>query len=209
MASPALSSVRVVADDWRLRIELGDGGAHGVLGLLGLVDTDADDLARELTRQRLAVTRDEDTVFVYASSQAQLQSARALIDARLAADGLQPQAVVAEHWLDDEDRWDDEPPTATVDEEVAAEGYAPWEVRIPCRSHGEARDLAGRLEAEGYGVVRRWRYVIAGTATRADAEELAARLHGEVEGGGELVYETAPGNPFAFLGGLGGDGTPL
>ena len=38
---------------------------------------------------------------------------------------------------------------------------------------------------------------------------LAERLHGEVEAGGELVYEALPQNPFAVFGGLGGAGTPL
>ena len=57
--------------------------------------------------------------------------------------------------------------------------------------------------------MRRWSYVIAGVATREQAEELAARLHGEVEPGGELVWEAAPRNPFAVFGGLAGDGTPL
>jgi hypothetical protein len=193
----------VAQDDWRLRIELGDEGAHGLLGRLGVVDTDADDLARELRDERLAVTRDEDTVFVYASSQSQLERAQAVIEAELAELGLRPRQVVREHWLADEDRWDDEPSGETMEEEVAAGGYAPWEVRIPCRSHAEARELADRLEADGYGVVRRWSYVIAGVASREEAEELAERLHGEVEPGGELVYETAPTNPFAILGGLG------
>ena len=50
---------------------------------------------------------------------------------------------------------------------------------------------------------------IAGTATREDAEALAERLHGEVEPGGELVWEVSPGNPFAVFGGLGSAGTPL
>ena len=51
--------------------------------------------------------------------------------------------------------------------------------------------------------------MIAGTATREEAEELARNLHGEVEPGGELVWETAPQNPFAVFGGLGSDGTPF
>ena len=38
---------------------------------------------------------------------------------------------------------------------------------------------------------------------RADADVLAARLHGTVAPGGELVYEVRPENPFALLGGLG------
>ena len=63
-------------------------------------------------------------------------------------------------------------------------------------------ELADRLEAEGYGVVRRWKYVIAGCADEEQARALAKRLHGEVEAGGEMVYESLPGNRFAFFGGL-------
>ena len=196
-------------DDWRLRIELGSEGAHGLLGLLGLVDTDADELAHGLRDHRLPVTRDEDTVFVYAASQAQLEQALPAIEGKLAQLDLEPELVRVEHWLDDEDRWDDEPPAQSVEQETAAHGYAPWEVRIPCRSHAEAKELALRLEADGYGVVRRWSYVIAGTATREEADRLALSLHGEVEPGGELVWETTPGNPFAVFGGLGGAGTPV
>ena len=57
-------------------------------------------------------------------------------------------------------------------------------------------------------VERRWRYLIVGAASKEDADALAARVHGEVEPGGELVWETVPGNPFAVFGGLGGSGTP-
>jgi hypothetical protein len=53
-------------------------------------------------------------------------------------------------------------------------------------------------------VVRRWSYVIAGTETREQADKLAQSLHGQVEAGGELVWETLPSNPFAVFGGLGG-----
>ena len=190
-------------EDWRLRIELGPGGAHGLLGRLGLVGTDADRLAGELQDERLAVTHDEDTVFVYAESRQQLDRALPPIRAELEALRIEARLVRVEHWLDAEERWDDEPRGESVEEETAARGYAPWEVRIPCRSHREARELAERLEADGYGVVRRWSYVIAGTATREDAERLARSLHGEVEPGGELVYEVNPTNPFAIFGGMG------
>jgi hypothetical protein len=76
-------------------------------------------------------------------------------------------------------------------------------VRVECESAGAARELAERLEDEGYGVVHHFRYVIAGTATREEAAALARRVHGEVEPGGELVWEVAPQNPFAIFGGLG------
>ena len=74
---------------------------------------------------------------------------------------------------------------------------------MECDSVAEARALADQLEDEGYGVVRGFRYVIAGTATREEAKRLARRVHGEVEPGGELVWEVTPQNPFAAFGGLG------
>ena len=193
-------------DDWRLRIEF-DDGARGLLARLSRGD--AEHLARELEAEKLAVSHDEDTVFFYAGSLAQIERALPTIDAEIRELGLEPREIVSEHWRDEEDRWDSEPPGDTIEEETAEAGYAPWEVRIPCRSHGEARELADRLEAEGYGIVRRWSFVIAGVATREEAEELAIRLHGEVEPGGQLVWEATPGNPFVVFGGLGSDGTPL
>ena len=82
-------------------------------------------------------------------------------------------------------------------------------MRVECKSRDAARALAKQLESEGYGVVRQFRYVIAGTGTRDEAKALAQRVHGEVEAGGELVWEAFPGNPFAIFGGMGGTGTPL
>src|SRR4029078_2469004 len=175
----------------------GDACGRGVRARVS--DSDAEHLAKELEAERLVVSHDEDTVFFYAGSQAALDRARPTIDAEIAELKLVPREVVSEHWLDEEDRWDSEPLGETVLEETADAGYAPWEVRIPCRSHREARELADRLESEGYGVVRRWSFVIAGVATREEAGELAARLHGEVEPGGELVWEVSPGNPFAVF----------
>jgi hypothetical protein len=199
----------VARDDWRLRIELGEEAAGGLLSRLGLLSSEAKELARDLEDQRLAVTQDDGTIFVYADSSLQLENARKIIDTELAALELEQATVVQEHWLADQDRWDDDPVAHFSDDETLAAGYAPWEVRVECKSHDEARELADRLEAEGYGVVRRWSYVIAGTATREEAQRLAQRLHGEVEPGGELVWEATPGNPFAIFGGLGGAGTPL
>jgi len=186
-----------------LRIELGEQGAAGLLERLHLWRSEAGELARELKHSRLAVTHDDGTVFVYASTSLELERAQDVIAKELEELGVTPDRMASEHWLDDEERWDDDAPGPSVDEEILAEGHAPWEVRIRCRDHSAAHELADRLEGEGYGVVRRWTYVIAGCSSREQAQELARRLHGEVEPGGELVWETAPGNPFAVVGGLG------
>jgi hypothetical protein len=76
-------------------------------------------------------------------------------------------------------------------------------VRAECASPQAAQELADQLEVEGYRPERRSQYLIVGAASREDADALAQRVHGEVEPGGELVYEVEPSNPFAIFGGMG------
>jgi hypothetical protein len=197
-----------MADDWRIHIEVEDKG--GVLERLGLeLGGEARELAAELEERRLVVSQDDDDLFVYASSPAEAERAGAIIDAVLRDEGIQATRSPIEHWLENEDRWDDEPPGETWEAEEIEHGYAPWEVRVAFPSHREARTLAEKLVQEGYSVERRWKYLIVGTASKEDAESLAQRVHGEVEPGGELIWETVPGNPFAVFGGMGGAGTPM
>ncbi len=192
-------------DDWRIRIELPDEeGARGLLERLGLARSDARELADELRVHRLAVSQDGDTVFVYAASGMQAEQARRVVEQELQEAGLTPNRFVIEHWLRDEERWDDEPDQPDVEEELLERGYAPWEVRVEAKSLREAHDLADQLRAEGYDVSRTFNYVIVGAETREQAVELARRVQGRVEPGGELVYEVQPRNPFAVFGGLGG-----
>src|SRR5581483_3775198 len=115
-------------DDWRIRIEL-EGEAGGFLERLGLdLGSRARELAHELEEERLAVSRDDDTVFVYASSGLQAERARKVVEAELDEAEISPLVVRVEHWLADEERWDDEPKTPTWEERTVAHGYAPGEV---------------------------------------------------------------------------------
>jgi hypothetical protein len=191
-------------DDWRIRIELPDETeAQDLLGRLGLRQSGAGELADDLREHRLAVSHDGDTVFVYAASAMQAEQASRIVESELDDQGLTPARLVTERWLRDDERWDDEPEQPDVEEELLQRGYAPWEVRVEAGSLREAHDLAEQLRSEGYDVSRTFTYVIAGAASRAEAVELARRVHGEVEPGGELVYEVQPQNPFAIFGGLG------
>jgi hypothetical protein len=192
-------------DDWRVRVELPDEeGAQDFLGRLGLRQSEAEELAEELREHRLAVSQDGDSVFVYASTAMQAEQAARIVESELNDAGVTPTRFVTERWLHDEERWDDEPDTGDVEEDLLQRGYAPWEVRVEAESLKEAHDLAEQLRGEGYDVSRTFTYVIAGTRSREEAVELARRIHGEVEPGGELVYEVQPQNPFAVFGGLGG-----
>ena len=192
-------------DDWRIRIELPDEAeAQDLLGRLGLRQSGAEELADDLREHRLAVSQDGDTVFVYAATGMQAEQAARIIESELDDQGLAPSRFVTERWLQDEERWNDDPEQPDIEEELLQRGSAPWEVRVEADSLREAHDLAEQLRSEGYDVSRTFTYVIAGTRSRDEAVELARRIHGEVEPGGELVYEVQPQNPFAVFGGLAG-----
>ena len=198
-------------DDWRIRVELEEGNAERLLERLGLdLSFEARQLAEDLEGRRLVVSRDDDTLFVYAGSRAEAERARAVVEAELRELGAEGRVGPIEHWLAGEDRWDDEPPQQfEAEQDVLEQGLSPWEVRLETASAQEAEALARKLEAEGHRVVRRDRYVLVGANSEDEARELAKRLHGEAEASGELVYETLPQNPFVIFGGLGGSGTPL
>ena len=199
----------MASDDWRIRIELKHRGDEGEQGdflerLRGGLDDEAKELAKALRGDHLVATGDANELFVYASSRTQAERAEAVIAAEFKRHGFEAEVSRVEHWLKDEERWDDEPPEETWEEEMVDRGDAPWEVRVSCSSHREAGELANRLEGDGYRPVRRWRYLIVGTNTREDAEALARRLHGEVELGGEVVWEEANAagviSPFRLFG---------
>lgn len=197
-----------MTDDWRIKIELPEEEhAETLLGRLGLeLGTDeAKRLGEELEGRRLVVSRDGNELFVYASSAVEAERARRIVEAELEDEGIEAKISAVERWLDEEERWTGEPREESWEEEELDRGYAPWEVRIERESHGEARKLADELEREGYDVVRRFRYLIVGTASEEEARELAERLHGEAELGGEVVWEEGlPRGPFAIFRGLGG-----
>lgn len=190
-------------DDWRIRIEVEDVHER-LLERLGVeLDDEARQLAAELKGRRLAVSRDGDELFVYTASRVEAEQAQKVVESELRTLNVEAKTSRVEHWLEHEERWDDEQQAETWEEEELDHGYAPWEVRVTAPSHHEAKALVEQLESEGYRPLRRFQYVIVGTASKEDADRLAARLHGEVEGGGELVYEVEPANPFAVFGGLG------
>jgi hypothetical protein len=195
-----------MADDWRVRVELADEESRGAFSrLLGHgLSPAGEELAKALQGHHLVVSGQDSTLFVYADTRRQAEQAHALIESELRHHGFEAVESGVEHWLADEERWDNESRGSTWEEEVLSRGYAPWEVRVTCRSHSEATELAERLERDGYQPVRRWTRLIVGTATREKADALAASLHGEVGPGGAVVWEEGIDShvmrPFVFFG---------
>jgi hypothetical protein len=201
-----------MADDWRIRIRFpAQEHAHGLLHRLrSELHGETGELAKELEKRRLVATHDEDDVFVYAGARAEAEAARTVVESLVREHELEAEVGPVEQWLPDEERWDHEAQEdEDVDEDLLERGFAPWQVRIESDTHEEAVELADRLEQEGWGITRRWKYVVAGVESEDEARELAKRFHGEVEIGGELLWETLPGNPFAVFGGLGSTGAPF
>src|SRR5581483_12371382 len=97
-------------DDWRIRIELEGDRAEGFLERIGLdLGSRARELAKELKEARLPASRDGDTIFVYSSSRLQARQALEVVQAELEEARIEPLVLRIEHWLHDEERWDDDP----------------------------------------------------------------------------------------------------
>ena len=195
-----------MADDWRVRVELADEGARKEFTRLlqdGLSPLGAD-LAQPLQGGHVSISGDDENLFVYADSPQQAESAHAVILSELEHHGVVATTSTVEHWLANEERWDNEPADDTWEGEVTDKGYAPWEVRVECHSRHEAVALESTLESEGYQPIRQWSHLIVGAATREEADALAARLNGEVQTGGAVVWEEAIDShvvrPFVFFG---------
>lgn len=209
-----------MAEDWRLTVSLveGSGPALGVtLDELKLEHEMGDRLGG-----RVAVSADADHVLLYAGTLEAAKEAEALVVELLARERTEASFVL-ERWHPIEEEWE----AATVPLPESAEektrererldakdtadslaaGYAEWEVRLDLGSHHEAVALAKQLEAEGFRATRRWRYLLIGAPSRDEAQALAERLRAEappgarlqVQAGGEMAWEVAPGRPFPLF----------
>jgi hypothetical protein len=213
-----------VSDDWRLTVDVGEPSA-----LERLVESIGGDRlaheARDALGGRVAVTHDGPHLFVYADSEEQARAARTSLQPLLREHDIADDAVEVQRWHPEEEHW--EAPSVAMPEDVPEEearehrveeaderersheqGYPEWEVRLGLPSHGDARDLADRLEGEGIPVTRRWRYVLVGAETEDDARALAQRLRAEAPQNTELIVEPngqevwREMHPYTVLGGL-------
>jgi hypothetical protein len=213
-------------DDWRLQIDVRDEGQGESL----VERLDSAELEHRLDgafHDRLIVSREGSTVYVYAGTRAQAESARAFVD-ELAAKHDWSVAAELRHWHPAAAEWEDpEVPLPADDaarlaeheeliaaerQKVAESGVPEFEVRVDLPSHHDAVRFAELLQAEGLPAVRRWKFLVVGATDEDAARELATRLEGEapagsrvtVEGSGAVAYAERPANPFAVFGGLGG-----
>jgi hypothetical protein len=216
-----------MGDDWRLQIDVfEDGRARALSERL-----EAEKLGEDLETtfgDRLVVSVDGPTVFVYAGDREQAERAETTIR-NVAAQNDWDIEIALKRWHPTAEEWEEpEEPLPATESERAAEhaqlvakereesaerGYAEYEVRIECPSHGDTVALADRLREEGMPVLRRWRYLLVGSPDEDSAKALAERLRGEAPRGSTVVaepsmraaYDDDPARgSFAVFGGLGG-----
>lgn len=183
-----------MAEEYRVEVELEDP-EHGYTTEERLRALDLDDDARERLGSKVMVTRDDSTIFLYATTEAGAREAERVMRELVASDELSAEIRVT-RWHPVAEEWRDSsvPLPASPDdeaEELAAretaeareaeiEGDYDWHVVVHAPARSDAIALADRLCDEGLPVRRRWRYVTVGVLTEERAEELAARLRSEL-----------------------------
>ena len=189
-----------MSDEWRVEVELEDLGDVRDL----LATRDLDDEARERLGGRVIVTRDEDRIFLYADSEETTREAERVMREVVESEGIDAHIRIT-RWHPVEEAWKDAsiplPQTPeeieaerirneqAEEEEMRAHGEPDWEVRVELPHHRDTVELAKRLESEGLGVTRRWRYLLVGTATEEQARELADRIRSGAPQGSEIRIE--------------------
>ncbi len=215
-----------MSDDWRLRVHL-TGDLQGKMVAESLEAMTLEKELQDRLLDRVAVSHDQDDVFVYGGTRDDVEAARDLLSSLATERGWQLEPTLA-RWHPVAEEWEDpDKPLPSGGAEVAAEraelieqereeskrqGYPDFEVRVHCTSRHEAIALQERLSAEGLPSIRRWHYLLIGAPDEDSATALAQRIRSESppgtevtsEGSGRAVEAASPPNPFAIFGGLGG-----
>ncbi len=146
-----------------------------------------DDTRRRLGN-RIVVSEDSGTLFLYAGSENAAREAEHLVRDVLAQHQMDADVTLS-RWHPAEEQWEDAgallPDTAGQRHEeherlIAEEtkdslacGYCLWEVRVDLPTHREAVEVAARLQADGYQVTRRWKFLALGADNEDAVKDLA------------------------------------
>jgi hypothetical protein len=202
-----------MSEDFRLTVTFPDDSGTDLAAELS--EHELEDETRKQLGAGISVSSDGPNVFLYADAREAADGAKSVVETILEKEGANAVISLA-RWHPLAEEWEpaDAPMPQTAAEREAehekleaqdtadslASGYAEWEVQIALPSHGDAVELAERLESEGIPVTRRWRHLIVGADDEDDANALAVRLRDEaptgaeltVEPGGEMAWEGAP-----------------
>jgi hypothetical protein len=204
-----------VANDWRVTVTLQDE-AHAGRVLESLHEHEVEDDARRRLGQRVAVSADGPTIFLYAGGENAAHEADKVARDLIAKHGLSAEFAL-DRWHPVEEEWESaDVALPQTDEQRAAEhqrleaeetreslatGHAQFEVRVDLPSHHAAVELGDRLRAEGRTVIRRWTLLVLGANDEDDANALAQVIKKEAPADATVkVQEAGPLLPFTQIG---------
>ena len=219
-----------MAEDWRVAFTLRPEAPGRIAqALQGLHERALEHDAAERLGGRIAVSRDDEHLFLYADSEPAAREARTVVSALLDEHDLAAEEEPAiERWHPVEQRWEDAsvalPATAAelseeherreADEAAEAEesGFATWRSASSLRRTRTLRRSPTGSSATACPSCAGRRSCSSAPTTRTRRAALALWLHDElppgaqilVEAGGNEIYEVAGNNRSAFLGGLAG-----
>lgn len=192
------------SNDWRVTVRLHESGQAGEAAARLSTHKVERQVHVRLGGRVMVGTDGRDVLYLYAHSEDAAGTAREAVADLLAADGMHADFAI-EQWHPVEEEWqpaavglphtagevqaERERLDAEETSESLASGHALFEVRVQLPSHREAVALAAKLRSEGYSVVRRWRFLVAGANNADQADEFAARIRQEVPQGAVVSTE--------------------
>jgi len=191
--------------DWRVTISL-TGQAHVEQAQQSFSEKEVEEDVSSRLGRNIVVGSGDSQLFLYAGTELAAREAE-----RTARDVLGQLGIDAEfsidRWHPIEEEWqspDVVMPQTEADRQAehqrledaettdsVAAGSAQWQARAELDSHREAVALANKLQAEGYPVVRRWKFLIVGANNEDDALVLAEHIRQEAPPGTQVFDEPA------------------
>jgi hypothetical protein len=202
-------------NDWRVTVRLHEAGQAGRAAATLSAHNVEREVHQRLGGRVMVGTDGGDELFLYTHTQDAAAAARESVGKLLASHGLKADYTV-ERWHPVEEEWEPAgvalPATASglaaerskLDAEETREslaaGVALFEVRVQLPSHHDAVALAARLHAEGYSVVRRWRFLVVGANNEDQVAEFAAKIGQEAPAGAVVTTEeVGPARPYTVF----------
>jgi hypothetical protein len=199
------------SNDWRVAVHLHQAGT-AQQAVAALSAHQVEDEVHQRLGGRVAVGSDGgELVYLYTHSQDSAAAAQQATGELLAGHGMTAD-ISTDRWHPVEEEWEpSDVPLPSSDAAIRAErarldaeetreslaaGVALYEVRVQLPSHRESVALAEQLAAEGYAVVRRWRFLVVGANNGDQAEEFRAAIQRLAPTGAQIsVGEVGP-TPF-------------
>lgn len=182
-------------------------------GLQAVREHQVEEDVRHRLGRRVAVSADGNHIFLYAGTEDAAREADRVVRDVLAGSQLTAQLAL-DRWHPIEQEWEDAgaPMPATAAEraaeherlvadenqESADAGQASWEVRAELPTRQQAFELAERLRADGYPVVRRWKYVVVGARNEDDAKQITEAVQAEAPVDASVHPAPVPFVPFGL-----------